>query len=227
MKQNKRFLSIFFTLTVITLSACTNTQRNDEMLNKPKPKLLKLVPYSDPILRKKTQVVSFPLSEEDRQIIADMKYSIQPAQLNAAGAPWDGASGMAANQWGINKSIFLYCPTGDSVNQLTVAINPSYEYVDDSEEHEWEGCFSVPLSTGNVKRRSKIKSKYQNEDGEFIERELSGWAARVWQHETDHLNGFLYDDHFAGKCVEKKVFESREDVDKFYDGVREERRKRK
>jgi len=193
------------------------------MLTEPPPTLLKLAAYDDPILRTRTTLVSFPLSTEDRKIIAAMKYSIQPAQLREAEAPWDGAVGMAANQWGINKSIFMYCPTGDTVNDLEVIINPSYEFTGNDQEQEWEGCFSVPLSTGQIKRSSSIRVKYQNEAGESIERELSGWAARVWQHENDHLNGFLYDDHLAGKCIEKKVFESREQVDEFYDKVRAER----
>ncbi len=182
-------------------------------------KILKLVDYNDPILRQPTETVQFPLSMEDKQIIEDMKHSIQPAQLKEADAPWDGASGMAANQWGINKSIFLFCPFGDTKFDMTVVINPSYEFLP-GEDTEWEGCFSVPLATGNVKRSTNIHVKYQNEKGKVIEKDLSGWAARVWQHENDHLNGFLYDDPRAGKCLEKKEFTSREAVDEFYASVK-------
>ena len=192
------------------------------------PNLLKLVDYSNPGLRKKTAPVSFPLSAQDKQIIADMIYSIQPEQLDAAGAR-DRAVGMAANQWGIDKSIFLFCPSADTINDLTVVINPSYEPVVPhiaalaQQEQEWEGCFSVPLATGHIKRYTNIRVKYQNENGEVVSAELSGWPARVWQHENDHLNGILYDDHVAGKCVEKKEFKSEEMRDEFYDKVREER----
>jgi peptide deformylase len=56
--------------------------------------------------------------------------------------------------------------------------------------------------------------------GETIHRELSGWPARVWQHETDHLNGFLYDDNQAGKCTEKHQFASRKEIDDFYKKMR-------
>lgn len=196
-----------------------------------KPRLLKFAPYADPVLRKKTQPVTFPLSEEDKKIIEDMKYSIQRKQLIKAGAPWEDPVGMAANQWGIDKAIFLYCPTGDTTD-LYVCINPSYEpiatlaLIGPSEEKDWEACFSVPLSTGLVTRSNKIKIKYQNELGETLEQELSGWPARVWQHETDHLNGYLYDDPRHGKCCEKRVFKSREEVDDFYDDIREARRKK-
>ncbi len=195
-------------------------------------KILKLAEYSDPILRTETQAVTFPLSVADQELIADMVYSIQPEQLLAAQAPWEAAVGMAANQWGVNKSIFLYCPTGDTIYDLEVVINPSYEAVHKlaifntsatGETSDWEGCFSVPLCVGNVKRNLHIKVKYQNMQGEIIEKELTGWPARVWQHENDHLSGFLYDDPRTGKCLEKKAFENPAAVDEFYAQVKGER----
>ncbi len=192
-----------------------------------KPRILKLAGYNQSILRRPTKPVQFPLSEEDKHTIADMIYSIQPEQLLAAGAPWDAASGMAANQWGIDKSIFLYAPNGTE-NGVEVVINPSYEAInipEPSKNTEWEGCFSIPLATGHILRDLRIRVKYQNEQGEVIEKELSGWPARVWQHENDHLKGYLYDSAAHGKCLEKKVFRSLEEVDNFYDKIREERRK--
>lgn len=193
---------------------------------KEKVNLLKLADYHHDCLRKAPERVSFPLSKEDRQIIKDMKYSIQPAQLKEAGAPWEAAVGMAANQWGINKQIFVYCPEGDTINGLLVIINPSYEPLDSEEEDEWEGCFSVPLATGNIRRYKKIRVHYQNEKGEKLTRELSGWYARVWQHENDHLNGFLYDDPRLNRCLIKKQFSTREEVESFYGELREERRRK-
>lgn len=187
--------------------------------------LLTLVDYHHSVLREVMEPVQFPLSEQDKEIIEDMKYSIQPAQLKKANAPWDAAVGMAANQWGLNKRIFLFCPEGDTVNGLEVIINPSYEPLENTgsspQELTWEGCFSVPLATGNVQRHTHIRVKYQNEAGETIERELYDWPARVWQHENDHLNGLLYDDAKAGKCIDKRQFSSRAEVDKFYDSKRE------
>ncbi len=195
-----------------------------------RPKLLKLVDYHNPGLRKPTQPVKFPLSDEDKQIIESMKYSIQTAQLKEADAPWEAAVGMAANQWGIDKQIFLYCPEGDAANQLDVIINPSYEPLPDEntgkllKDTEWEGCFSVPLATGNIQRYTKIRATYQNEQGETITRDLSGWYARVWQHENDHLLGHLYDDPRTKKCLNKREFATLQEVDDFYDAIREERK---
>lgn len=195
------------------------------------PKLLKLVPYDHPILRTVTETVQFPLSKADQQIIADMLYSIGPQQLVQANAPWDGAVGMAANQWGINKSIFLFCPEGNQQPNIEVIINPSYKPIVNvllttpSADDEWEGCFSVPLATGYIHRHTKIQVKYQNINGEVLEKELTGWPARVWQHENDHLNGKLYDDHAAGKCLEKHEFKTLAELDDFYNNIRENRKK--
>lgn len=197
------------------------------------PKLLKLAAYDDPILHNKTAAVIFPLSAEDKTIIADMIYSIQPEQLKAAGAPWEAAVGMAANQWGINKSIFLYCPSGDTIDDLLVVINPSYEAVrapvifanSANDATDWEGCFSVPLASGLITRDLKIKIKFQDQNGTHMEGELEGWEARVWQHENDHLNGHLYDDPRHGKCSRKEVFKSVAEVEAFYAEHRESRRK--
>lgn len=186
------------------------------------PRLLILVDYHHQLLRQVTEPVLFPLSDQDKQLIADMKYSIQPEQLKKANAPWERAVGMAANQWGINKQIFLFCPEGDTVNGLAVIINPSYEPLRGEaaevtyQDSKWEGCFSIPLTTGKIKRYTHIKVKYQDEEGRVIIRELRDWPARVWQHENDHLNGLLYDDLQAGKCRDKRQFASKKEVEKFY-----------
>lgn len=186
------------------------------------PQLLKFVDYHHPILRQLIEPVSFPLNDRDKQLIQDMKYSIQAKQLKKAKAPWKNASGMAANQWGIQRRIFLYCPEADTINNLEVVINPSYVPLSDDtanpppEDLLWESCFSVPLAAGCVKRYTHIRATYQNEKGETLTKELSGYHARVWQHENDHLDGFLYDDPRANKCLEKHDFTSLEEVNAFY-----------
>jgi peptide deformylase len=191
------------------------------------PKLLRLVDYNDPVLAKTAVAVEFPLSEEDKKLIADMKYSIQPEQLKAAKAPFETAAGMACNQWGIAKRIFLFCPSGNTQEGLEVIINPRYEIINkDIYYHMWEGCFSIPMAAGNIARYFNIKVNYNNESGQTITRELQGHEARVWQHENDHLDGYLYDNLSAGKCLKKVVFASQHELDNFWNGVREERRKK-
>lgn len=191
-------------------------------INNDTPTLLSFADYHDDILKNPTETVQFPLSDEDQQIIRNMIYSIQTEQLIKAGAPFKSAAGMAANQWGLNKRIFLYCPDGDAANQLEVVINPSYKPLCDADkfnpsiEDAWEGCFSIPLATGNIRRYSKIQVDYQDETGQHITRELTGWLARVWQHENDHLDGHLYDDPRTAKCLEKQQFLTLDELENFY-----------
>ena len=63
-----------------------------------------------------------------------------------------------------------------------------------------EGCFSVPQKSGTVRRFSKIRAKFQSIDGKEHSIIMESWPARVFQHETDHTEGRLYDDPKAGRC---------------------------
>jgi peptide deformylase len=56
----------------------------------------------------------------------------------------------------------------------------------------WEGCLSVPGLRGEVPRAERVRYQGFDPDGEPIEREVSGFHARVVQHECDHLAGVLY-----------------------------------
>ncbi|MFI2366329.1 peptide deformylase [Promicromonospora sp. NPDC019610] len=57
---------------------------------------------------------------------------------------------------------------------------------------DWEGCFSVPGYLGQVPRSASITVRYTDETGQAITSEVSGYAARVFQHEIDHLDGLVY-----------------------------------
>ena len=82
----------------------------------------------------------------------------------------------------------------------------SNESLDEIEEVEdWEGCFSVPGKNGVVRRYRFIKAKFSSLDGTKHSMVLDGWAARVFQHETDHTDGRLYDDSVANRCIELKT----------------------
>lgn len=189
-----------------------------------KREILTLVPNSDPILRKKTARVKYPLSDEDQQIIENMLYSIEKGSLALINACYEEAAGMAANQWGIDKSIFLYCPYGNIQGPIEVIINPEYEVLSDEKDEGWEGCFSVPFTTASVSRNLHIKVKYQDQQGTVIQKELHDWEARVWQHENNHLMGILMDNPLHG-CKEEKKFKDKASMDEFYNKVREERKK--
>jgi peptide deformylase len=191
------------------------------------PKILKFVAKSHPLLRETMPEERDFTDPAFLATIEDMCYSILPAQLKVAEAAHDSAAGMAANQWGIKRRVFIYTPDGSAVgNQMEVMINPSYTpYLRPGElkpqrDAAYEGCFSLPLTTGIVYRYCAITAVYYNPAGEKIARVMEGWEARVFQHETDHLDGKLFDgvcDQYPGPdCVDRIIFKNRAEMDDFW-----------
>lgn len=86
-------------------------------------------------------------------------------------------------------------------NQRDYSCN-SLEESSPKEVEDWEGCFSVPYKKGKVKRFHSIKATFSNVKGTPQSFILTGWAARVFQHETDHTEGRLYDDVTASRCIQ-------------------------
>jgi peptide deformylase len=80
---------------------------------------------------------------------------------------------------------------------LTVFVNPEVRIIDPITEGYWEGCLSIPGLRGFVERPQHIHVRATDHDGKPIELELSGFAATVFQHEFDHLDGKLYIDHIT------------------------------
>ena len=192
------------------------------------PKLLLFVEKKNPILREVMPEVQNFADPALHEIIKDMCYSILPAQLKAAKGAHESAAGMAANQWGIKKRVFLFTPEGSGEDKiLEIMINPSYvPYLRPGEKTPemvaaYEGCFSVPLTTGIVNRYDAIIATYYNTAGEKIECFMEGWEARVFQHETDHLNGKLFDgalDNYAGpECLERVIFKDENEMENFWE----------
>ena len=77
----------------------------------------------------------------------------------------------------------------------TIAIiNPEITPVGSAVEEDWEGCLSIPDIRGRVPRAVEIKLRGWGRDGERLELTARQYAARVIQHETDHLDGILFFD---------------------------------
>ena len=75
-----------------------------------------------------------------------------------------------------------------------VIFNPKLEVIDEQKQGFWEGCLSVPGLRGYVERPRKLKIKYLNENADEKEVVVEDFLATVFQHELDHLFGFLYVD---------------------------------
>lgn len=74
---------------------------------------------------------------------------------------------------------------------LEIIINPEIVFADKEIEEDWEGCLSIDLK-GMVPRFKKIKIKYIDRDGKIKSGLVSGFKARVIQHEVDHLDGIVF-----------------------------------
>ncbi len=107
-------------------------------------------------------------------------------------------AGLAAPQIGESLRVVIFAvednpryPEVESVPR-TVLINPTISLLDEGLEEDWEGCLSVPGLRGLVPRYRAVHYRGYDQSGELIERDASGFHARVVQHEVDHLDGILY-----------------------------------
>ena len=97
--------------------------------------------------------------------------------------------GLAAVQVGVLRRVVVI-DTGEAGEKL-VLINPEI-VATEGEEHEAEGCLSIPGKRGIVCRPTKVTVKALNEKGEEYTRTGTGLLARAMCHEIDHLDGILY-----------------------------------
>ncbi len=129
---------------------------------------------------------------------------IEPATLEPLLTDmWDtmaaeNGAGLAAPQIGVMLRVVIF---GYQTNSRyadappipqTVLINPVITALDETLEESWEGCLSVPGMRGMVPRYRDIHYRGFDQYGKEIEQEVSGFHARVVQHECDHLDGVLY-----------------------------------
>jgi peptide deformylase len=109
----------------------------------------------------------------------------------------DGA-GLAAPQIGVDMRVVVFGGSPSErypdapVVPFTVLVNPVLAPLDDTMEDGWEGCLSVPGLRGVVTRHSHLRYTGFDPQGLAIDRRVSGFHARVVQHECDHLDGILY-----------------------------------
>jgi peptide deformylase len=77
---------------------------------------------------------------------------------------------------------------------LTVILNPSLRFIGDERATFFEGCLSVVGYTALVERAREVEVTGLTRDGEPFQWQVSGWPARILQHEVDHVRGMLYVD---------------------------------
>jgi peptide deformylase len=134
--------------------------------------------FGDPILRTKAR----PIDTFDQSLREEIE-RMGRLMSDAFGV------GLAAPQAGVANRLLVYRTEPDSPIQALV--NPEIEWT--SRDKEWgeEGCLSLQGVLVEVERPVHVRVRAQDEDGERITVEASGFEARVIQHEVDHLDGVL------------------------------------
>lgn len=148
-----------------------------------------ILKMGDPRLLRVAQPVTAFDTDELHQLVRDMFETMHMV---------DGA-GLAAPQIGVDLQVVIFgtetlnprYPDAPPVPR-TVLLNPVVTPLGSEEEEGWEGCLSVPGLRGVVPRFAHIRYIGFDPYGAQIERSVSGFHARVVQHEVDHLLGVLY-----------------------------------
>ena len=156
--------------------------------------ILPIVAYGDPILKKECEEIdeTYP---NLKQLISDMFETMYKAK----------GVGLAAPQIGKNIRLFIVDgspfaeddeaeddPRAEGIeNFKKVFINP---IIEEERGKDWpfqEGCLSIPKIRENVSRKPDITVSFYDENWELKEESYSGYAARIFQHEYDHIEGIL------------------------------------
>ena len=172
--------------------------------------ILPIVAYGDPVLRKVGTEIDkdYPNLKE---LIANMKETM----YNASGV------GLAAPQIGKSIRLFLVDASpfaeDEDISEKDRAVLKDFNKVFinpkilEEEGDEWafnEGCLSIPDVREDVFRQPQITIEYQDEDFKTHNETLDGLAARVFQHEYDHIEGILFTDKLSTlkkRLIKKKL----------------------
>lgn len=163
--------------------------------------ILPIVAYGDPVLKREAAEIEKEYPNLDKLI-----ENMFETMYEASGV------GLAAPQ--IGKSIRLFIVDGSPFaepeedgtldpkavgmeNFKKVFINPIIESESGEEWAFQEGCLSIPKIREEVYRKEKVTLSYYNEKWELKEETFDGYAARIIQHEYDHVDGILFTDHLS------------------------------
>ncbi|XP_034829996.1 peptide deformylase, mitochondrial-like [Maniola hyperantus] len=167
-----------------------------------------VVQIGDPTLRKVSEPVSLEKikTKEIKSVIEKLSYVMDRY----------GSVGMAAPQVGVNLRIFVMRLTEKQITEMsaeviklrnisvvpyTVFVNPQLKVMDYQKVIQPEGCESVKFFNAEVARYNAVQITGYNQEGESISQLYNGWAARIAQHEIDHLDGKLYTDTMDRKSL--------------------------
>ena len=155
---------------------------------------MKIRTIGDRCLRVKSEEVEF-----DKERIGKLYKDMCDTMWEANGI------GLAAPQIGINERIIIIDETTEEHGRYAhLMVNPKITWKSEEKVLFDEGCLSCPGENGEVLRPKEIKISFQNKDGKYKKWKLDGIAARVVQHEIDHLDGILFVDYLKDNAQENK-----------------------
>jgi len=158
--------------------------------------ILKVAHMGHPVLRAKARPLEAAeiRSAAVQQLVDDLFETM---------AEYQGV-GLAAPQVHESVRLFVAGVPGDTENEnededehdvtQIALINPEITIVGREVTEDWEGCLSIPEIRGRVPRARQIAVRAYDRHGKRMEMKVSGFTARVIQHETDHLDGVLFFD---------------------------------
>lgn len=148
--------------------------------------------YGHPVLRNQSEDIT-PDYPDLKKLLDDMYATMYASE----------GVGLAAPQIGRNDRIVVIdaSPVAETYPECDgkkmTLINPEIEILDGEKTTRGEGCLSLPGISENVTRVEHIRLKWVDENFTPHEEEISGFLARIVQHECDHLEGKLYIDHIS------------------------------
>jgi peptide deformylase len=164
-----------------------------------------IIQPDNPVLRKKAHRVT-TFDKKFQTLVDDMVETM----LDAPGV------GIAAPQVAVSQRlVVVQLPDdeksqeayGDDAGKLYVLVNPEIIKASKEMVEGVEGCLSIPGYVGTVDRHEKITVTGQDRNGKPLRVKASGWLARVFQHELDHLDGKLYID------IAKEIWQPEDEED--------------
>ena len=160
---------------------------------------MKIVTVPDPVLRRKAHKVT-EFDRDLQKLINDMVETLHEAPGVGLAAPQVGISSrLIVVEFNINED------DEDSPKKLYAVVNPEIIEKSDEMVSGVEGCLSVPDLVGEVDRHQQVVVRGQNKLGKPVKIKASGWLARIFQHEIDHLDGIVFTD------LTDKVWQPRDD----------------
>lgn len=171
--------------------------------------ILPIVAYGDPVLKKKATPVD-KKHPNLKQLISDMWETMYAANGVGLAAPQIGES---IRLFVVDGSPFSRDNNLDSIEKgelkdfKKVFINPQIISFSGPQEAFNEGCLSIPDVREDILRQATIEIEYYDEKFKYITEEISGVAARIVQHEYDHIEGILFTDKLGS--LKKKLLKTK------------------